>query len=165
MAVRQTQVHVVSLLAAAAIALAMALPAGARSDVKRCEDGTGRITYSNESCPTGTTRERIVEDRPAVEVPRDDTGAKPVKSARTSNVVPSPGDPETRNPERAQEVVREQRKAQIARCDDLVHRIEFAQQDLQSAGASERASMELGLRRLQEEHAADCTPAGAPAPR
>jgi len=157
MAVRTTKARAF-LLAAAAWAALAAQPAAAGSDVKRCEDGAGHITYSNESCPSGTTHQRAVEDRPAVEVPRDDA-AKTAKAARMSNTVPTGTEADARNPEHAQELEREQRKSQIARCDDLVHRIEFAQQDLQSAGAAERASMELGLHRLQEEHTANCTPA------
>jgi hypothetical protein len=148
--------------ALAAVAIAGSLSAGdaeAFSDVRRCEDANGRITYSNESCPTGTTRERAVEDRPAVEVPRD-PAAKPARPGSLSNSVPllSGKETESVNPDRAQEISREQRKSQIARCDDLTHRIEFGQQDLLAASPGERASVELGLRRLQEEYKANCAP-------
>ncbi len=50
------------------------LAAGAREELRRCEDAAGHVTYSNEACPTGTSRERTVENRPAVEVRRDGAG-------------------------------------------------------------------------------------------
>ena len=131
-----------------------------RSRTIRCEDENGHITYSNQTCPTGTTHERNVEYRPAVEVPRDgsaDKGAKPASAAKAGNVVP--GDSvETKNPERAKELDSEKNKALVAHCDDLAHRIEFAQQDALTADTGERASKELNLHRLQEEQKADCAP-------
>jgi hypothetical protein len=133
----------------------------AAADVRRCEDSQGHITYSNESCPTGTTHERSVDNRPAVEVLADPANGKLPRGAGgkiVNSSVPSPAPVVTpNNPEQTAEAASEQRKAQVARCDDLVRRIEYAQQDLLSAGASERASIELGLRRLQEEHKASCT--------
>jgi hypothetical protein len=127
--------------------------AAAQADVRRCEDDKGRITYSNEACPTGTAKERPVENRPAVEVPRDGTGGKAthegvaVKRAEVEH---------ERLPEKSQDVAREQNRAQVARCDDLVRRIEYSQQDLLTASAAEKASVELGVRRLQDEYQANC---------
>lgn len=144
-------------------ALAAAAPAGA-AGVVRCEDGMGHITYSNQPCPSGTTKERGVEYRPAVEVlpgesPPADKNAKPSGMVgKSANAVPPSDDLETKNPERAKELDSEKNKARIARCDDLVHRIEFAQQDALTADIGERASKELNLHRLQEEQKADCSP-------
>jgi len=53
-------------------------------------------------------------------------------------------------------VAREQSRAQVARCDDLVRRIEYSQQDLLTASGAEKASVELGVRRLQDEYQANC---------
>jgi len=130
--------------------------AAARTDLKRCEDAKGHITYSNEPCPTGTAKERSVDDRPAVEVPHDATSDKAPRGGKVSSVVPSSAVVETKTPEHAEEVAREQQKSLIARCDDLVRRIEYTQQDLLAAAPSERASVELGLHRLQDEHEANC---------
>jgi len=71
-------------------------------------------------------------------------------------VVPTSSSAEAKTPEREQEVAREQQKARVARCDDLVRRIEYAQQDQLSAAPGERASIELELHRLQDEHEASC---------
>jgi len=131
--------------------------ASARADLRRCEDASGRITYSNEPCPTGTAKERSVDDRPAVEVPHDGSAEKTApRSGKVSSAVPSSGTAEPKTPEHAQEVAREQQKSQVAHCDDLVRRIEYAQQDQLAAAPGERASVELELRRLQDEHEANC---------
>jgi len=130
--------------------------AAARGDLRRCEDEKGHITYSNEPCPTGTAKERSVDDRPAVEVPHDPGSDKTPHSGKVSSVVPSSSAAEPKTPEHAEEVAREQQKSLVARCDDLVRRIEYTQQDLLSAAPSERASVELGLHRLQDEHEANC---------
>ena len=131
--------------------------AAARADLRRCEDASGHITYSNEPCPTGTAKERPVDDRPAVEVPRDATGEKATpRSGKVTSMVPSSSAAELKTPEREQEVAHEQQKARVARCDDLVRRIEYAQQDQLSAAPGERASIELELHRLQDEHEANC---------
>jgi hypothetical protein len=143
--------------AAPAICLGLLLAANAWADVKRCEDDNGRVTYSNQPCPAGTAKERAVEQRPAVEVPAPGTGAKATKDgvlklpeAPTAKVTPSSQD--------NSDTGREQKKAQVARCDDLVHRIEYGQQDLTTATGAEHASVELSLRRLQDEYASNCAP-------
>lgn len=131
--------------------------AAARGELRRCEDANGHITYSNEACPSGTSKERSVDDRPAVEVPRDASSEKAaVRAGKVTSVVPSSSAAELKSPEREQEVAREQQRSLVARCDDLVRRIEYAQQDELAAAPGERASIELGLRRLQEEHQANC---------
>ena len=131
--------------------------AAARADLRRCEDATGRITYSNEPCPTGTAKERSVDDRPAVEVPRDAASEKAApRSGKVSSAVPTNNAAELKTPEHAQDVAREQQKSLVARCDDLVRRIEYAQQDQLAAAPGERASIELELRRLQDEHESNC---------
>lgn len=139
-----------------ALCLGLLLTASAWADVKRCEDSNGRVTYSNQPCPTGTAKERAVEQRPAVEVPpQSGAGSKATKDgvlklpdAPTAKVSPSTQD--------STDTGREQKKAQVARCDDLVHRIEYGQQDLTTATGAEHASVELSLRRLQDEYASNC---------
>ncbi|HXY04920.1 MAG TPA: DUF4124 domain-containing protein [Burkholderiaceae bacterium] len=137
--------------------------AAARADLRRCEDSSGHITYSNEPCPTGTAKERSVDDRPAVEVPHDATSekaslrsGKASSTAPATSIVPSGNAGQAKTPEHSQELAREQQKSLVARCDDLVRRIEYAQQDQLSATPSERASIELELHRLQDEHETTC---------
>jgi len=147
------------------LVMGLAVTAGASADdnLRRCEDASGHITYSNEACPEGTSRERKVEARPAVEIPRDAAAAKviPNSKAGTGGIMASgnpPGRPRDPAPEADSETLQEKRKALVARCDDLVRRIEYGQQDLLTAAAGERASVELGVRRLQEEHESLCAP-------
>jgi hypothetical protein len=128
--------------------------AAAQADVlRRCEDSTGHITYSNQACPSGTAHERPVELRPAVEVPQgaggkaSQSGVLKLPDSPSAAVVPSERAPDEKN---------EQNKAQVAHCDDLVRRIEYSQQDMITATGAEKASAELGLRRLQDEYQANC---------
>lgn len=55
------------------------------------------------------------------------------------------------NPEQEIQRLDEQRLRQERQCADLNRRIEFARADLAIAGGSERASIELSLRRLEED--------------
>ena len=144
--------RVLTVLAAAA----WALSAHAADNLRRCEDAAGHVTYSNEACPDGTARERTVENRPAVEVPKDG-GEKFTSGAKVGGIVPAGGARVSASADSEKEIAQEKRKSLVARCDDLVRRIEYAQQEMLSAAPGERASVELGLRRLQEEHEASCT--------
>jgi len=142
------------------LALAGTLAHAGETNLRRCEDAAGHVTYSNEACPDGTSKERAVEARPAVEVPKDGAGDRGAPGARVGRIVPS-ANADSRAPANAeteQEVAQEKRKSLVARCDDLVRRIEYGQQDLMSAAPGERASVELGVRRLQEEHESLCAP-------
>ena len=145
-------------------AAVLAAQARAADTLRRCEDAAGRVTYSNEACPEGTSRERTVERRPAVEVPKDGAAEKSQTSARVFGIVPASGTEghAPANAETEKDIAQEKRKSLVGRCDDLVRRIEYAQQDLLSAAPTERASVELGLRRLQEEHENLCTPPRRP---
>jgi len=145
-------------LLAAGLALVAGQEAGARDELRRCEDAAGHVTYSNEACPTGTARERGVENRPAVEVPHDGPAEKKAALAsKPAGIVPSAVPAPVRTAEHEEEMAREQKKSLVARCDDLVRRIEYGQQDLLTAAPGERASVELGVRRLQEEYEANCS--------
>ncbi len=151
------------------VVVATALAGGgahAADNLRRCEDAAGHVTYSNEACPEGTSRERKVENRPAVEVPHDVAAEKAALNARAgmNGIVPS-GPPATHSAPASgtdKESDQEKRKSLVAHCDDLVRRIEYAQQDLLSAAPGERASVELGVRRLQEEHESLCAPPKTP---
>lgn len=135
---------------AAVLAIPLLLSAqAARAEVTRCEDAKGRVTYSNAACPEGTTKERPVTSRSAVEVPDSGAGA----SAEQIGVRRSGAASPAATPSAAS---RDDARALVAYCDDLVRRIGFRQQDLLSTTGNERASAELGLRRLQDEHQSNC---------
>jgi hypothetical protein len=138
--------HVVALVAGVAM---LAVAGTTRADVVRCEDAKSHITYSNGTCPEGTVKERPVSARSAVEVTGSGAGASAeqigVQRSATATAANS-----------ATEAPREEARARVAYCDDLVRRIGFRQQDLLSTAGNERASAELALRRLQDEHQSNC---------
>jgi len=162
---RSTVARYGDIFLASMVVMALAASASARAadNLRRCEDAAGRVTYSNEACPEGTSRERKVENRPAVEVPHAAATEKAVTNAKAGvgGIMASGVPPAAQRVPAAEddkETAQEKRKSLVARCDDLVRRIEYGQQDLLSAAPGERASVELGVRRLQEEHESLCAP-------
>jgi hypothetical protein len=135
--------------------LALSTQATWCNPISRCESADGRVVYSDEPCPSGTRQMRTVDEKSAVEV------LKPVEHAHDAR---SAGSVRRTEPEavgaadgaRDPDAVSELRKRKLAECDDLVHRIEYAQRDLSAASEAERASVELSLRRLQAEHTSRC---------
>jgi len=61
-------------------------------------------------------------------------------------------------PEEARAAATVERQRSIDECDALVRRIEFAEQDLVASTAGDKASAELIVRRLQQQHAEQCRP-------
>lgn len=131
--------------------------------INRCEFTDGRVIYSDEPCPAGAQHARTVDEKPAVEVMKAEqaqnakssgTVSERAQDAKSSGTVRR--STETADDSKDPEVASELRKMKLAECDDLVHRIEYAQHDLNAAAATERASAELSLRRLQAEHESKC---------
>jgi colicin import membrane protein len=187
----RTSVHT-ALLAAALIAAA--LPAAA---VNRCEDRNGRVTYTDEPCPSGARTVRRVDDSPPVQVrdataapaAREDTAKEPVEPAKDAakdsqrDATKAAGKDSARaaakdaapkaaaeagriaaggriaasnSPEQQIQQLDEQYARQRRECTDLMRRIDYARGDLDAVSASQRASAELALRRLQEQFKAQC---------
>jgi outer membrane biosynthesis protein TonB len=65
-----------------ALGLLLATPAAAQ--VYRCEGADGRVTYTNEPCPSTARRTRTVDDSPPVQAQRDRPGEKPAVKADES---------------------------------------------------------------------------------
>ena len=123
--------------------------------INRCETTDGRVVYSDEPCPAGTQKSRTVDEKPAVEVikgPVHERGQSAQSSGTVRRSERTELDAENRDPETNSEL----RKMKVAECDDLVHRIEYAQHALNAASESEKASAELSVRRLQAEHETKC---------
>ena len=72
-------------LASTVFGFCLLLPPSAAAQVYRCEAADGRITYTNERCPTSSRRTRTVDDSSPVQAPSD----RPVAStaARTGEAV------------------------------------------------------------------------------
>jgi hypothetical protein len=72
-------------LASTVFGFGLLLPLSAAAQVYRCEAADGRITYTNERCPSSARRTRTVDDSPPVQAPSD----RPVAStaARTGEAV------------------------------------------------------------------------------
>lgn len=155
-------------LAAAALLVA-AGPAGA---INRCEARDGRVTYTDEPCPPTARSARKVDDSPPLRLrespPRAREAKEPeagseAKAAEPSKAAAAPALAPSRAAASAtpeQEIARldELRARQQQLCAQARRRAEFAANDLQAAGGSDRASAELALRRAQEEVRTVCPP-------
>ena len=185
-----------TVLLAAALAAA-ALPAAA---VNRCEDRNGRVTYTDEPCPSGARTVRRVDDSPPVQVrdataaaaaptARDDAAkesaepardaakdpakdmskdagkdsakaaakdAPPKAAAEAGRIAAGGRIAASASPEQQIQQIDEQYARQRRECADLSRRVDYARGDLDAASASQRASAELSLRRLQEQFKAQC---------
>jgi len=163
----------------AAALLLMAAATGAQA-VYRCEDRDGRITYTDEPCPSTARTARRVDDSPPVQSGDNrDAPAKSAPETRETRDADGKDAPrvaaETRpaapqgslqpgrivastSPEQEIQRLDELRTRQQRQCTELRRRADYARRDLQSAIGADRASAELALRRLQEEARLVCPP-------
>lgn len=70
-----------SVPAACLVALGLLLATPASAQVYRCEGADGRVTYTNEPCPSTARRTRTVDDSPPVQAQRDRPGDKAASKA------------------------------------------------------------------------------------
>lgn len=133
-----------------------ALPALAEDEatIYRCESARGVVTYSDSPCPAGTRAARTVEREPtlAVKEPSDKAAPAPASAGKIA-----PGkrafDPWVEN-QRLNEQIAQQRRA----CAELERRVAFLRSDLAAAAPGRSASIELDLRRAQDEFRMHCAP-------
>ncbi len=137
-----------ALLLAAAPAFAADEPT-----IYRCESARGVISYSDSPCPAGSRAARTVEREPAVEVPPATDKSAPAK-APAGKIAPAKKDafdPWLEN-QRLNEQIAQQRRA----CAELERSIAFYRRDLDAAAPGHAASIELELRRAQDDYQLHC---------
>lgn len=140
------------------IGLGAACAAAAQSTVYRCEDGRGRVTYSDAPCPADARTARKLEGGPVLKVGGAEEAAKadPTSIQRSVIRVESSRADENFNPVQEDEKLNAQIAAQRRACEALASRIRFLEIDLAAASASGRSSAELALRRAQDEYRVQC---------
>jgi hypothetical protein len=164
--------------AAVAILLGAADPAAA---INRCEGRDGRVTYTDEPCPSDARSARKVDDSPPVQSgsaparaaadakeAAADAKASESKSAPQTGTESAKAAPPLRlqpgriaassSPEQEIQRLDELRARQQRQCAEAGRRVDYATKDLQAATGADRASAELALRRAQEEARAVCPP-------
>jgi hypothetical protein len=135
--------------------LLSALPAlGADSPtIYRCESARGVVSYSDSPCPAGTRTVRTVDREPTLEVaePSDKATPSNASAGKISPAKRAPIDPWVED-QRLNEQIAQQRRA----CAELERRIAFHRGDLNAAVPGRAASIELELRRAQDEFQLHC---------
>jgi hypothetical protein len=140
-----------SLLLAAAAAFA-----DEDSAIYRCESARGEVTYSNAACPAGTRTVRKVERKPSLVVPEPGDKSAAAPAAEAGKIAPAktqPIDPWVEN-QKLNEQIAQQRRA----CAELERSIADDRRDLAAAAPGQAASIELRLRRAQDDFQLHCAP-------
>jgi len=134
--------------------LPMAALAADEPTIYRCEGARGGVTYSNSPCPTGTRAVRTVEREPtlAVAEPADKPAPSPASAGKIAPTKRSNFDPWIEN-QRLNDQIAQQRRA----CSELDRRIALHGRELNAAAPGRTASIELDLRRAQDEYRLHCS--------
>ncbi len=155
MQMRSTRV-LAPVLGVLAFVLAAAPAAAADQTVFRCESKEGRVTYSDEPCPSGSRAARKLDESPPVVIP---AGKDTPRSARdVGQIVQSRTVSNSRRSDPYQEnrVLDEQIAGQRRECAELARRVQYARQDVDAAVTGNRSSAELALRRAQDQFQLFC---------
>lgn len=124
--------------------------------IYRCESARGEVTYSNSACPADTRMVRKVERKPSLVIPAPGDKSAPAPAAEAGKIAPAkapPIDPWVEN-QKLNEQIAQQRRA----CAELERSIASDRRDLAAAAPGQAASLELRLRRAQEDYQLHCAP-------
>jgi hypothetical protein len=148
-------VRIAVLLAAAVGAAA----ASAQSVVYRCEDTRGRVTYSDTPCPATAKAARKLEPTTVLKVGADGEATRAdaagVETRLAGRLEPSrPSD--DFDPVQEDQKLSAQIAAQRRACEAMAHRLRYLEHDVAAAAAGARSSLELALRRAQEDYRVQC---------
>jgi hypothetical protein len=137
-----------------AVLLLPAAQAASAQGIQRCEDGTGRATYTNGPCPSGTQATRPVNTAPAV--PDAERKAAEARTRQDSQAVKAIERERAAEEARTKAQADKARKAEAgdaARCDKARRDLERARStrsELSSRAATveqmQRADREVGRR-------------------
>jgi hypothetical protein len=119
--------------------------------IYRCEGARGVVSYSNSPCPPGTRAVRTVEREPTLSVAEPTDKATDASTGKIAPAKRASFDPWVEN-QRLNEQIAQQRRA----CVELDRRIALLGRDLGAALPGRAASIELDLRRAQDEYQLHC---------
>jgi len=121
--------------------------------IYRCEGARGVVSYSNSPCPSGTRAVRTVEREPplAVVEPPDKASSSGASDGKIAPSKRAKFDPWVEN-QRLNEQIAQQRRA----CAELDSRIALLSRELSAALPGRAASIELDVRRAQDEYQLHC---------
>jgi len=119
----------------------------------RCVSAAGKVSYSDSPCPKGVRAGSVLDRKPTLVVA---DGERPgAASARAAGQL-VPGRRAALDPIAEDRRITEQIALQRRACEDLDGRIAFLRRDLAAAASGRAASVELELRRLEDQHQLNC---------
>lgn len=122
--------------------------------IYRCESPRGQVSYGNSPCPAGTRAARAVDPEANTPIAAPSDKSAPADARAAGKIAPSKRatfDPWVED-RRLTEQIAQQRRA----CADLQRQISFLSRDLAGALPGTAASVELDLRRTQDQYLLQC---------
>ena len=140
------------------LALIAALLASAvAAEIQRCEAPDGKVTYSNESCPPGTTAVKKVDTRPPVtEADAKSAKTRAQRDAEEAKALDKQREAEEKSRARAREAARKKEEQLERECNKKRIAVNTARDAVESASLNRRAELEKKLARAQESFEKDC---------
>jgi hypothetical protein len=136
-------------LAGLALLLATMAPAALAQGVQRCESRDGKVTYSNTTCPAGTSAVRSVNTSPPVAV--DQQKAAKERSKRDAAEAKAIDQTRQKDEAKAERAAADQKKVE----DKERQRCEQARRDLDHARTARAGLMEQRAASIEEMQKAD----------
>lgn len=140
------------------LALIAALLASAvAAEIQRCEAPDGKVTYSNESCPPGTTAVKKVDTRPPVtEADAKSAKTRAQRDAEEAKALDKQREAEEKSRARAREAARKKEEQLERECNKKRIAVNTARDAVESASLNRRAELEKKLARAKESFEKDC---------
>lgn len=139
----------------ALIAAFVVCTAGAQ--IQRCEGPDGKVTYSNESCPPGTTAVKKVDTRPPVtEADAKSAKTRAQRDAEEAKAIEKQREAEDKSRARARDGARKKEEQLERECNKKRVAVNKARDAVESAPLNKRAELEKKLTRAQEAFDKDC---------
>lgn len=127
------------------------------AEIQRCEAPDGKVTYSNESCPSGTTAVKKVDTRPPVtEADARAAKTRAQRDADEARAIEKQRDAEEKSRARARDAARKKEEQLDRECNKKRITVNTARDALESATLNKRAELEKKLARAQAAFEKDC---------
>jgi hypothetical protein len=140
------------------LAALLSAPTLAAAQIQRCEGPDGKVTYSNESCPTGTKLIKNVDTRPQVtEADAKSAKTRAQREAEEAKAIDKQRADEEQSLARARDAARKKEEALERECNKKRIVVNKAKEAVESSALNRRAELEKKLERAQADFDKSCS--------
>jgi hypothetical protein len=137
--------------------IAVVVVSAAGAEIQRCEGPDGKVTYSNESCPPGTTAVKKVDTRPPVtEADARAAKTRAQREADEAKAIDKQREAEEKSRARARDAARKKEEQLERECNKKRIAVNKAKEAVESSTLNKRADLEKILARAQEAFDKEC---------